>query len=350
MKLPARHQKFIKALTGFAITNLILRIVYALVFWNFLYDGLLVYSLFSVCVWIVVIILCINRQPQPALTIALVELTVFSYAATISAGLGGSFFLLLLAAIPLNFYNTSSKKRTRSIGGFLLVLAIIVLFGLMQSDYFYLPYDDFESTIFSAINLVSVAVMLSVSGHQYGLVNSNEEKEILLSNQRMMVMANTDPLTNLINRRIMMTRIEQEKERVDQGAKPFTLIMVDVDNFKQINDEYGHDGGDFVLVNLAHLINLCLRKSDIVSRWGGDEFLVILPETPLLSGQMVAEKIKNRITTSPFIFQERDIAVSVTLGVAQCDHFVGVGSSIRKADQALYIGKHEGKDRVVLSP
>jgi diguanylate cyclase (GGDEF)-like protein len=199
------------------------------------------------------------------------------------------------------------------------------------------------------INLVGVSISLAVSGYLFELSNLDEEKEILLSSQKMLMAANTDPLTDLINRRIMMIKIEQEKERVNAGEKPFSLIMIDVDNFKQINDEYGHDGGDFVLINLARMINMCLRKSDLVSRWGGDEFLVLLPETPAQNGQMVADKIRYRITNSPFVYREMDIPVTVTLGVAQCDNFTGVGSSIRKADQALYNGKHDGKDKVVLS-
>jgi diguanylate cyclase (GGDEF)-like protein len=160
-------------------------------------------------------------------------------------------------------------------------------------------------------------------------------------------MANTDPVTNLINRRMMMNRIEDEKVKVDRGGKPFTVVMVDIDNFKSINDAYGHDGGDFVLVQLAERIKLSLRKTDLVSRWGGDEFLFLLPETRLNEGAKVAEKVRDRIIKTPFVYRERDIQVTLTFGVSQCSMDVGVGSVIRKADQALYLGKEMGKNRVV---
>jgi diguanylate cyclase (GGDEF)-like protein len=217
----------------------------------------------------------------------------------------------------------------------------------MWMDIFDAPYDYFESDLCFVINLIAASVMLGVIGYLFGLADSLEEKERLLSSQRMMMMANTDPLTGLINRRIMMTKIQQEKERMDKGGKPFSLIMIDVDNFKQINDEYGHDGGDFVLINLTHMINMCLRKTDLVARWGGDEFLVLLPETTLQNGQLVAEKIKNRIAHTPFIYRETDIPVTVTLGVSECDMFSGITNSIRKADQALLQGKQAGKDQVM---
>jgi diguanylate cyclase (GGDEF)-like protein len=349
MDLPAGFGKFAKALTGFSVINILLRIVLVIIFWNFGYDGLFFYTLFSLSIWMIVFILCLTRHQTAGFIIGMADLVLFSYSATITTGVEGGFFLLLVAAIPLNFYNTAIKKQKRLFGGIMLVLSIIFLVVLMRLEIFDVPYDYFESDVFFAANLIGVSIMLALIGYLFGLVDSNEEKERLLSHQRIVMMANTDPLTNLINRRIMTTKIEHEKELVDKGGKPFSLIMVDVDNFKQINDVYGHDGGDFVLINLAHLINLCLRKTDMVSRWGGDEFLIMLPETAGLNGQMVAEKIKNRIAHTPFVYHEVDIPVTVTLGVSECDFFSGVDGSIRKADQALYQGKHGGKDQVVLT-
>jgi diguanylate cyclase (GGDEF)-like protein len=348
MNLPARHGKFLKTLTGFAVANLVLRVLFTAIFWQFSYNGLFIYSLISICLWVCAIILCSFKRSRFALVIGMIDLILFPYYASMTMGLGGGFYLLMLAAIPLNFYNTTAKAQNRAAGGILVVFSIILLFGLMQLETFTVTHEGLDTKICYMINLIGASAILALIGYLFGLVDMVEEKEQLLTNQRMLMMANTDPLTNLINRRIMMNKIALEKGRVDRGEKAFSLVMIDVDNFKQINDEFGHDGGDFVLINLSHLINLCLRKSDLVARWGGDEFLVMLPETNQENGQMVAEKIKNRIMNSPFIYREVDIPVTVTLGVAQCDELTGVGMAIRKADQALYIGKHEGKDRVVL--
>jgi diguanylate cyclase (GGDEF)-like protein len=349
MDLPAGFGKFAKALTGFAIVNILLRVVLIIFFWNFDYAGLFFYTLFSLVIWLIVFILTVVRHQNAAFIVGMADLVLFSYSATITTGVEGGFYLLLVAAIPLNFYNTAIKKRKQLFGGILLVLSIIALVVLMRMEIFDAPYDHFKSDVFFAANLIGVSIMLALIGFLFGLVDQNEEKERMLTHQRIVMMANTDPLTNLINRRIMTTKIEHEKELVNKGGKPFSLVMVDVDNFKQINDVFGHDGGDFVLINLAHLIGLCLRKSDQVSRWGGDEFLVMLPETAGINGQMVAEKIKNRIAHTPFIYHEEDIPVTVTLGVSECDFFTGVDGTIRKADQALYQGKHGGKDQVVLT-
>ena len=347
MESAVRRGKFIKALTGFAIVNAVLRVLLLKFFWDFEYDGLFYFSIFSLILWLVIIVLAFANHERTAYALGLIEIYILSFAATAATGLEGGFFLLLLSLIPLNFYNTSMKKNARLWGGIIVVLSIIILVGLMYMEIFDGPYDYFESDLVFVINLIAVSIMIGLIGYLFGLADSLEEKERLLSNQRMMMMANTDPLTGLINRRIMMTKIQQEKERMDKGEKPFSLIMIDVDNFKQINDEYGHDGGDFVLINLTHMINMCLRKTDLVARWGGDEFLVLLPETTVQNGQMVAEKIKNRIAHTPFVYREIDIPVTVTLGVSECDMFAGITNSIRKADQALLQGKQAGKDQVV---
>jgi diguanylate cyclase (GGDEF)-like protein len=167
-------------------------------------------------------------------------------------------------------------------------------------------------------------------------------------NKRLTNLASTDPVTNLANRRTMLSRINQEKMRLERTGEAFSLIMIDIDNFKVVNDEYGHDAGDFVLVTLAAIINFIIRKQDHVARWGGDEFLVFLPETSVTGARVVAEKIRARILTTPFIYREMDIPVTVTLGVSECDADSGIGNCIRKADIALYAGKQAGKNRVTV--
>jgi diguanylate cyclase (GGDEF)-like protein len=146
----------------------------------------------------------------------------------------------------------------------------------------------------------------------------------------------------------MLSRITQEKIRLERTGEVFSLIMIDIDNFKVVNDEYGHDAGDFVLISLAAIINFIIRKQDHVARWGGDEFLVFLPETTMNGARVVAEKIRSRILTTPFIYREMDIPVTVTLGVSEGDVDAGIGNCIRKADIALYSGKQAGKNRVTL--
>jgi diguanylate cyclase (GGDEF)-like protein len=198
------------------------------------------------------------------------------------------------------------------------------------------------------INLVWVITSLSVVGYFFEKRAGEIESTLITANKRLTNLAATDPVTNLANRRTMLSRIDQEKLKLEQSGEVFTLIMIDVDNFKAINDEFGHDAGDFVLVTLAAIINFIVRKQDQVARWGGDEFLVFLPETGAEGGRVVAEKIRARILTTPFIYHEVDIPVTVTLGVSVCDTNIGIGNCIRKADLALYTGKQAGKNRVII--
>jgi diguanylate cyclase (GGDEF)-like protein len=195
-------------------------------------------------------------------------------------------------------------------------------------------------------NLILSVIMLSCIGHFFETAAADAESALVLLNKKLTAMASTDPVTNLVNRRTIMKRIEEEKIRVDKGDKTFALAMLDIDNFKQINDEYGHDGGDFVLTNLAQIIAMSIRKEDEVARWGGDEFLVLLSETDLEGGRIAAEKIRLRILRSPFVYRQMDIPVTITVGVGSSDTSLGIGGTIRKADQALYRGKQAGKNQV----
>jgi diguanylate cyclase len=270
----------------------------------------------------------------------------FSYLATYFFGWNSGYFFSTVLVIPIVFLNSNLKQPIKKIIAFLIGCLLLFLFFFSWSHQSLWVAEKNILHWLYAMNLVFTITILSVTSHFFEMAASDAERALIVANKKLTGLATTDPVTNLVNRRTMMTRIEQEKERMERGGKPFTLIMIDVDNFKQVNDEYGHDGGDFVLVNLAEMINLSLRKQDVIARWGGDEFLMLLPETELEGGRVVAEKIRSRIIRSPFVYREMDIPVTVTFGVGLCDSNVGIGSCIRKADQALYQGKQAGKNRV----
>lgn len=272
------------------------------------------------------------------------------YAAYASLILGWSsgFFLMIFSSLPLVFINMHLRKFPSALVGLLIGGGTIALFIFGR---YFTPVVVLSSTVQEWLylaNLVWGVVALCMTGYAFEKRASEIESTLVTANRRLTSLAATDPVTNLSNRRTMMNRIDQEKARLDQTGEAFSLIMIDIDNFKEINDEYGHDGGDFVLVNLATIINFILRKQDQVARWGGDEFLVFLPETNAEGGRIVAEKIRARILTTPFIYHEVDIPVTVTLGVSACDTNIGIGNCIRKADLALYAGKQAGKNRVVI--
>jgi diguanylate cyclase (GGDEF)-like protein len=274
--------------------------------------------------------------------------TAYAIIATLNFGWSSGFYFLVLSVLPLTFLNIPSKKIVAVLMGLLLGGAVIAMHII---SLFYPPTVQISREMSAAIffvNLVWCIISLAVIGYFFEKGAAATEASLVLVNKRLNNLASTDPVTNLANRRTMLSRINQEKIRLERTGEAFSLIMIDIDNFKVVNDEYGHDAGDFVLVTLAAIINFIIRKQDHVARWGGDEFLVFLPETGVTGARVVAEKIRARILTTPFIYREMDMPVTVTLGVSECDVDAGIGNCIRKADIALYAGKQAGKNRVTL--
>ena len=178
------------------------------------------------------------------------------------------------------------------------------------------------------------------------------ERTAALTNayEQIKTMALTDPLTGLANRRMMMDRIKQEVLRFKRSQKPFALVIGDIDHFKVVNDTHGHDFGDFVLVALARLMTESLRAEDAVSRWGGEEFLFLLPDTDREGAMTAMEKIRKTICESPFQFSNITLSLSMTFGVSVFDGKIkDTEAYLKQADQALYKGKKSGRNRVILS-
>ncbi len=176
-----------------------------------------------------------------------------------------------------------------------------------------------------------------------------QKKELSIAYQKMELLAKTDPLTQLSNRRDFLEKFQQEIIRFERSGKPFSVILSDIDDFKTVNDRYGHDCGDFVLVNTAKILKSMIRKQDYVGRWGGEEFILLLPETPWSGGVKVAEGIRKRIETENFSYKGHRLSITITCGVCVYNRGMDIDTCVKGADEALYSGKHQGKNRVALA-
>jgi two-component system cell cycle response regulator len=164
-----------------------------------------------------------------------------------------------------------------------------------------------------------------------------------------MEMAITDGLTGLYNRRYMESHLATLVEQAAGRGKPLTLLVLDIDYFKSINDTHGHDAGDDVLREFATRVRKSIRGIDLACRFGGEEFVIVMPETDMAVAALVAERIRRRIAGEPFPIEQGTKALDVTLsiGLAALSSNDTGASILKRADQALYRAKRDGRNRVV---
>ena len=163
-------------------------------------------------------------------------------------------------------------------------------------------------------------------------------------------MATYDVLTGLYNRRYFEERLKFETERCFSYRIPLSLVMVDIDHFKKVNDTFGHPEGDMILREVASLLTKSVRKKDTVVRYGGEEFILILPEADIEASSIIAERIRLLVESTLFDVGKAQLNITVSLGISSFPiHQAGSGSDlIKMADQALYDAKRKGRNRVCI--
>jgi diguanylate cyclase (GGDEF)-like protein len=178
------------------------------------------------------------------------------------------------------------------------------------------------------------------------LVAANERLSIL--NLELEQISITDGLTSVFNRRFFMERIRQEVKRVNRYGSSVSVLMIDIDHFKKINDTYGHQAGDAVLANLAATIKRRLRETDVLARYGGEEFVLIATPMELPGALILAERIRALVESTPLEHNGRRISVTVSIGISTWTPSLkeDFEELVRLADGALYRAKEEGRNRV----
>lgn len=261
--------------------------------------------------------------------------------------------LVVVAAVCLAWY-----RRGRTVlDAWLLVAACAALFegGLVRLGDSRFCVAWYVARFISLTGALSVlgACLFEINRLYGGLVRNREQMSgvnagLRAANNELAVMAVRDELTGLLNRRAIIARLLQALDDHRSKGLSFSVLMVDLDHFKGINDELGHLGGDQVLAHVAVRLKDAVRSSDAVGRYGGEEFLVFLQDTTAAQARIVAGKLLKAIRAEPFFFQGRAVPVTVSIGVATVwaadetlEELVG------RADKALYTAKREGRDRQV---
>ena len=157
-----------------------------------------------------------------------------------------------------------------------------------------------------------------------------------------------DPLTGVQSRRVMMAELEREQVRASRTDSPCCIAIADIDRFKEVNDEHGHQAGDRVLLHVAGSFLARMRPYDGIYRYGGEEFIIVLPDTDLRSARIVAERLRGMLEATPAKLADGgEVAVTASMGLAMIEDDVTVTETIARADRALYAAKDSGRNRVV---
>ena len=236
------------------------------------------------------------------------------------------------------FLSTSARRALfLSLGIFAGLVALTVPHALNTADDGFLGgFSTLSNLYFSHIIGITVIYFLATFQQR----SQHAEKTANL----MQRLAFTDDLTGVANRRQMEQLVGAEIARDVRYDRPFSVVLVDIDNFKQINDTYGHDRGDVILKELTIKMRGSVRASDRVGRWGGEEFLILAPETRLQDAVALAEHVRERVAAEPLAGEHE---VTVSLGAAAVQPNDTVASLVKRADDALYRAKAQGKNCVV---
>jgi len=220
-------------------------------------------------------------------------------------------------------------------------LAFCALCTLLNviAGYYELDYVDFDNVVFNRI--IATIVLYSVSL----LLYRNSQSEIVLKR-----LATTDPLTGALNRRHFMELMSREQRRAERYNAVFSMLMVDIDHFKRVNDTYGHQTGDQAIQAMADACQKALRPTDLLARYGGEEFIITLVHTDQAGAAKVAERLRQSVSEIELPTEQGVLKFTISVGVSTFFKRSLLEEIIGRADQALYQAKTSGRNRVCLAP
>ncbi|MGD8743720.1 MAG: diguanylate cyclase [Granulosicoccaceae bacterium] len=300
---------------------------------------LALFNVISVSAWITAKRL--NRSGQHYIAILLLtgEVIVHAVLAVYFLGWDSGFHYYLVPLLTFIYFN-HKQQATMITAEAVALLALYIALYIFTSG---MDYSALRMDVLQILNYINIAVnftALGMLGYYFRVASFTAEA-------KMERLASIDTLTRLFNRRKMRELIEVERARNKRSGEPFLLVLGDIDHFKRFNDSYGHDCGDYVLQQVSKLMTNSLRDQDVVARWGGEEFLIMLPDTELAGGLQAVEKLRKTIEQTRYSFADNTFSVTMTFGVAAYDPGKYIDANIKAADEALYEGKRAGRNRVV---
>lgn len=286
---------------------------------------------------------------------------------------GNSLTFLSYSLIPVALIHLVKKRKDLKFNGiFLLFAAFIAFCGVthaLEILNIWYGYYFLQSVVHLLTGLVSALtalvlwklvpsilafpsrealseqnVKLLQAHEELATANRNLEEKVKQRTESLQQLANTDALTQIKNRRAILDTLEYEVQKFSRLPRPLSVLMIDIDHFKVINDTFGHPEGDNILVKVAQIISGASRKTDSVGRYGGEEFLVVLPETTIADAKDLAERIRTSMMGCPL---KNGNALTCSIGVATLSEGETILELIKMADDRVYIAKRQGRNQVI---
>jgi len=340
-------ERFRWILTNMLWFGLVVHVLFMALFFGLGVWSLGVVNVASVLSYLLALLLLRRGHVDAPFAIGGVEVVAHASLVTLVLGIRPGFFVYLPLLTVLTFLNPRTSLRTKVLWGLVQALMFMAVVATAETFRPVLALDPAALRMLMVFNAALFVGSLSFLTHVVSEAARSAERDLRAALARVDEMARADALTGLLNRRAMSELLDAEATRVERHGRPFAVLVADLDDFKGINDAYGHPVGDHALRCVASRLLGAVRAQDQVARWGGEEFLLLLPETDLDTGTSVAGRLREAMAASTLQIDALDIRATATFGVAVFEQGDTVFDTIRNADRALYAGKEAGKDRVV---
>jgi len=334
------HVKFL-IISKIAYFALIVHVLLIPVFAHIGANTLALVNILSVLAWASGIFLIKQGLTSLALRVFCLEVIIHAVivCATLGLGAGFQFYLWTVSCILMIDYQLTFKRAA------LYSLVMIAIFALLYVFFSDVQYSFAYPELLPHVNVINIIIAGLPMVYGMGLI-----REITLSQRvELTEMAARDPLTKLYNRRFAKKLITAAHQKSIEQESSLCIVMADIDKFKSINDNYGHEKGDTVLVNVARLIRQFIDDEDIAVRWGGEEFLILLTNTDAKQAFTKIETLRLRIAELEAHHEFPDLNVTMSFGLIEWQPLASIEKMLQHADEALYKSKHAGRNQTTIA-
>ncbi len=281
-----------------------------------------------------------SRHHYLGVLLILLEIMAHAILGVFAIGWDSGFHYYLLVVVPVVMIGQSTHLRQKLsiIGGLLLIYTLLDYASHQTAPWN--PLSESVLTGWRLFNSTMTFVLLTYLSHMY-------MRAIMRAEKQLRELATTDPLTQLANRRSLLDIAEKAIKAAEQSGDSVAFVLADIDHFKSVNDVHGHAVGDTVLGQVSAQLKQAVRNNDTVSRWGGEEFLIFMPQASLDTALAVAERLREQVAGIEVPVGQRTIRVSMTFGVSSLRQGETLDQAVARADMALYSGKIGGRNQVV---